>query len=635
LLDYRERVDAWRRFIDELPDNNRVVFTCRSLDYSEPLGLPQVEISHLDDGRVKDFLRLYLRDAKPPLADEAWNRLQGSALLELVRNPWYLTMLAWVLGKGGGWPESRAGLFKGFVGALLIRESERGHPDWPGEEVLHKALAVLAEAMQPLGEGTQLPYVAVLKTLPETVDTRDGPVATPPTVTLRLAQAATLLDTTEPGEGGGKIRFYHHQLQEYFAAKALLVRFEQGDDLTKYWHQPKLEAEMPDPGPLGDTEPLPPPPTTGWGEPTVLAAGLAGDSSGAFLEAVEQVNPVLASRCLREPGLAHAKDRRETIQRALGEMMTSSKNHLRARLAAGDELGRLGDPRFKAICVNGARVSLPPLVEIPGGSFRMGSSWWEEKFGDAYSNERPRHTVTLPSFQIGKYPVTNAEFECFMTDDGYRQERWWRSENARAWLRDSRSDGAWPAHRLEILNDERFNNPSQPVVLVTWFEAMAYCRWLTERWSEAGGNISKLLLSGATVRLPTEAEWEWVARFSAENAYPWGPNWDSSRANTYEGRVLRPSPVGVYPRGANGLGVEDLAGNVWEWTSSLWQDYPTRPGDNRNDPDAAGPRVLRGGSWNFDFRGLVRGASRGSYHPDGWDLIQGFRLVLSLADSEF
>ena len=168
--DYRERVGAWRRFTQEWP-GNRLIFTCRSRDYSEPLGLPQVEIERLDNGRVQDFLKRYLA---AELAGQSWDKLKDSPLLELVRNPYYLNMLAFLLAKGGCWPVNRAGLFQGFVMTLLGREQQRGHPDWLGEEPLVQALAVLAETMQPLGEGTRLAKKTLLARLPQQVEGPDG-----------------------------------------------------------------------------------------------------------------------------------------------------------------------------------------------------------------------------------------------------------------------------------------------------------------------------------------------------------------------------------------------------------------------------------------------------------------------------
>ncbi len=156
---YPERVGAWRRFVEEWP-GNRMIFTCRSRDYSERLGLPQVEIERLDDGRVQDFLNRYLA---PEQAAQAWRKLTGAPLLDLVRNPYYLNMLAFLVGQGGGWPGSRAALFDGFVKTLLKRERQRGHPDWLDERALQDALATLAETMQPLGEGTRLPSTEAIK----------------------------------------------------------------------------------------------------------------------------------------------------------------------------------------------------------------------------------------------------------------------------------------------------------------------------------------------------------------------------------------------------------------------------------------------------------------------------------------
>ncbi|RMF29507.1 MAG: NACHT domain-containing protein, partial [Chloroflexi bacterium] len=254
--DYRARVGAWRRFVGDWP-GNQVLFTCRSRDYGEPLGLPQVEIKRLDDGRVRTFLERYL---EPSLAREAWERLREDPLLDLVRNPYYLMMLAYILAGGGTWPANRASLFREFVDYLLGRERRRGHPDWLGEAPLKQALAVLAESIQPLGEGTRLPRREVLARLPRQVEGPDGPVETPPRTVLKLGLAATLLDTERGPEGEEQVRFYHHQVQEYFAACRLLDRFREGEDLSDRWRQPRRVGEMPDPGPLGPFEPLPPPP---------------------------------------------------------------------------------------------------------------------------------------------------------------------------------------------------------------------------------------------------------------------------------------------------------------------------------------------------------------------------------------
>jgi formylglycine-generating enzyme required for sulfatase activity len=683
--DYRDKVGAWRRFAREWP-HNRLIFTCRSRDYSEPLGLPQVEIERLDDQRVREFLDKYLA---PAAAADAWSHLSNNPLLALVRNPYYLSMLCLSLaGDGGDWPANRGQLLDSFVLYLLRREANRGHPDWPGLEAVRTALAALAASIQPLGEGTRLPRRELLARIPAEVDGPDGPVATPPLVVLRLGLAATLLDVERTADQGETVRFYHQQLQEHFAARALLARFRAGEDLTPQWRAPRLAGDMPATGPLSDYEPLPPPPATGWEEPTILAAGLAPNPA-LFLEAIRRANPVLAARCLAESGIAPLPDLIATVRRDLLAEMGDRRVHLRARLAAGDVLGRLGDPRFRVVEVDGHRVLLPPLIPIPAGPVMLGSRrwqvWWLTRRGFPAEDELPRHPAQVAEFAIGQFPVTNAEYACFMAAGGYHQEQWWRTAAARAWLRGEITDGGavgeimglWRALRADpkqlqqlkqagwspqavttwerliqmeeaevqglvskqytdrphdrpaFRADERYSGPAQPVVGINWYEANAYCDWLAEQMRHVPGTSQVPGTSSASVRLPTEAEWERAARMGRGWVYPWGNRWDAGRANTWEGHVLRSNPVGVYPAGATPEGVHDLSGNVWEWTASLYQPYPYRAEDGRNEPEAEGPRVVRGGSWHDVQRG-ARCAVRYWDGPVNFSTYFGFRVVASL-----
>jgi formylglycine-generating enzyme required for sulfatase activity len=145
---------------------------------------------------------------------------------------------------------------------------------------------------------------------------------------------------------------------------------------------------------------------------------------------------------------------------------------------------------------------------------------------------------------------------------------------------------------------------------------MAYCRWLAEK-------------TGKPYRLPGEAEWEKAARGADDGRiYPWGNSWDAGWCNASEGGKGGTTPVGAYPQGASPYGLLDMAGNVYEWTLSLYRRYPYRWGDGREDPYADGSRVLRGGCWDKGRRS-ARVSSRIRSRPGHWSYTAGFRVVVA------
>jgi formylglycine-generating enzyme required for sulfatase activity len=166
---------------------------------------------------------------------------------------------------------------------------------------------------------------------------------------------------------------------------------------------------------------------------------------------------------------------------------------------------------------------------------------------------------------------------------------------------------------------------------------VAYCRWLDEVLRRSG-KVGVLQDGKYILRLATEAEWEKSARAADARRYPWGNEaWDAERANIGDSKIGHPTSVGMYPKGATAAtaaALHDVGGNVWEWALSLYRDYPYRAADGCNDPNAAASRVVCGGSWGSSLR-RSRCASRHRSHPDGWYDLQGFRVVLSLADSGF
>ena len=237
---------------------------------------------------------------------------------------------------------------------------------------------------------------------------------------------------------------------------------------------------------------------------------------------------------------------------------------------------------------------------------------------DWAKDELPRHRVCVDGFALAKYPTTNAMFARFIEDQGYADPQWWKAAIADNRWRAGKVK-AWDGERAQprYWNDERLNGANQPVVGVTWYEVVAYCRWLTATLND-----------GCEYRLPTEAEWEFAARGQAARRYAWGDAWIKGRANTEELGLGRTTPVGLFPDGATPEGLLDLTGNVWEWCSTLYKAYPYNPDDGRENLQASGSRVLRGGSW-YNPASQVRCAARFLDAPGLVDDVIGFRVARS------
>ncbi|TEU19496.1 MAG: hypothetical protein E3J21_03515 [Anaerolineales bacterium] len=190
------------------------------------------------------------------------------------------------------------------------------------------------------------------------------------------------------------------------------------------------------------------------------------------------------------------------------------------------------------------------MIEIPAGPFTMGSDAGNE-------DEAPAREVDLPAFEIDKFEVTNADFAQFVEATGYQT--------------DAEKEG-----RTKNWRGAAEGKDNHPVVFVSWNDAMAYCQWLDKR-------------------LPTEAEWEKAARGTDGRMYPWGNEWDPSKANVKDTGLRGTAAVGSFGAGASPYGVEDMAGNVWEWAAD-W--YEACPGSSyQSDYFGQRFRVQRGGGW--------------------------------------
>ena len=239
----------------------------------------------------------------------------------------------------------------------------------------------------------------------------------------------------------------------------------------------------------------------------------------------------------------------------------------------------------------------PEPILIAAGEFLMGSDPRQDE--GAYDDEQPQHRLYLPDYYLAKTPVTNGQYRAFVAATGREAPKGW-------------------TNRAPPRGEE-----DHPVVHVSWDDARDYCQWLSE-------------VTGRGYALPSEAEWEKGARGTDGRIYPWGNEWDATRCNSRESGLGRTTAVHAYPQGASPYGALDMAGNVVEWTRSLWGKlrgpdyrYPYRPADGRENL-AAGQeerRVLRGGAFDYYLRS-VRCAYRLRYLPLNSFGGFGFRVVV-------
>jgi formylglycine-generating enzyme required for sulfatase activity len=268
----------------------------------------------------------------------------------------------------------------------------------------------------------------------------------------------------------------------------------------------------------------------------------------------------------------------------------------------------------------GLLPDLPDLVFIPSGHFL---------FGDHLRVQEP-HYVWLGGFFINPFEITNAEFRKFFLDPGgYADDANW-TEAGRKWKRANAS------HSTALLKPtdaefKRFGQPDQPVVQVNWFEANAFCRWLT-RTVGAGKWI---------FALPTEAEWEKAARGPDNFDYGLGANISDNEVKLYNWKKNPGAEVTVVgfqetkaKYEANRYGVYHMTGNVAEWTQSIYRTYsrqhPYVDQDDRNHDEVAGERVLRGGSWYTASIAVLYIPYRENFQPEVQTPYLGFRVVARL-----
>ncbi|MBU0510556.1 MAG: SUMF1/EgtB/PvdO family nonheme iron enzyme [Chloroflexi bacterium] len=627
---------------------NRFLITCRVLSYQNTQWqLPKAdflsfELASFSAEKIEQFINAWYNEVAQKwnvsaartqaLAEKLLDALQRSDLARLAPNPLLLTVMVLVHTEYGELPDNRAQLYHQAVDVLLWRWEQEKSKDLGG---LSKIMSLLQaanrdrndlllilgrlafEAHLTGGDTDDQDAVsgisnhALLIALRELHPERSLDWAEQVVEAMRL-RAGLLLD-----RDGTVFTFPHRTFQEYLA----------GTHLSLITDFPLEACKLVEAGSF-------------WRVVILLAVGhLAHNMINRSLPLmlVNELCPgedqqdelawnkaVLAGEALLELGINRAQDSEtgksalKRVRNRLAEIVEKGLWTATRRAEAGGLLGRLGDPRFdpKTFYLPKTFRSQPEetlgFVRIPAGSFVMGSKKGEK---DAFSNEQPQHEVELPEFRIARYPVTVAQYRAFVNEAGHKT-----------------------ADQRSITE-----NPNWPVRYVSWHDARAYCQWLTEKLSviirqqsvrglpgDAESRFWQGLAEGRLiVRLPTEAEWEKASRYGDTRRYPWGNgDWDEEKANIGSSGLGHPSPVGMYTQGATPNSLMDMSGNVWEWSRSLKKDYPYYLEHGRNDPEASGSRVVRGGSWILNL-GNARCAYRFRLDTDlRYDGL-GFRIVMS------
>ncbi len=636
--------------------NLRITLTSRPAAITDELlnelNLPYFHLLELEPDQVDDFAHRYFaanlhKETDSEVKNKAekfLNALQDvPAAQKLATNPLLLTVISVLHYKENKLPESRADLYDKCIEQLMAqkaatpgkletgkiefkypRESARPSIDWKHTEIKEMLRDLAFHAFEATEDEVFLTPDFVLERF------RHSEQIAPEVANAALESAAQeFLDNCDRHIGilafrGGHYVFIHRTFQEYLAAHWLSL--EPPEEIQKllaqmlqqpaHWREVILLFF----NRLGNTR-------VKWGD--ALIKELANI-------ALNQQNPELiqlTTRCLAEFEESQQRYRlHEDVKILLETRRDQSHQNPQLFLTCGDALALMHEPKIL--------VNDPPMIYLkPDKPFMMGLNKSE------YDKERPAHPVQLSPFWIGQYPVTNQEFAEFIKARGYETEKYWFDDksrfpfDARDYFNKLKKDNRnTPGYWL----DEKFGRirPLAPVVGVTWYEAMAWCRWWTltfgEKWAELHGHPKPVQM-----RLPTEAEWEFAARGFDERQYPWGNEpLALERANYDDSKIEQTTTVGSYPTGKTPEEIFDLAGNVWEWCYDGFDEKYYEKCQKKcqkkgvvQDPVNAPKelaRVLRGGSSIYNPINL-RAAYRNRDDPADRDYDVGFRCSRAYA----
>lgn len=658
----------------------RAIVTCRKLSYGEDSRLRSFvdhTLDSLNHPQIRGFAKRWYdaqknflkgKDPETQAQDLASAALE---LRELACNPLLLTTMALIHQRDAKLPDQRVKLYRSAVDLLLRRwqkSKESAIADFLSDEKLMlKAMRRLAyeahRASKDKEHAADLPRHKVIEILEK------------PEYLGSLARTEQFLDYVDQraglmiGRGGAQgqpdvYSFPHRTFQEYLAgchilslrdsverAREVLDRAADGVDWQLAITLAAEELRHNRDDGENDLRDLM------YMVLVEIGQGRTEKFSRAALWASEMA--LLAGRTAIE----NDKDQRiggkpflKKLQKHLLTLLTGDLTPPE-RAAAGVALAKLElDDRDEI-----HSVEAMPFCFIPQGKFLMGSS--EQHDPQSYDDEREEHEVELPAYFISRYPISNAQYDKFVKAEGYKNKGYWAEAITAEFWQDGFFKGRYDNEPREsqMKFSAPFNLLNHPVVGVSWYEALAFTRWLTDYLQN-----KKLLPPKWIVTLPNEAQWEKAARgglqipsktsltsLSAKfkmtqpslkanknpnRIYPWGDEFKTDYANTSENGINSTSALGCFNSGESPYGVLELSGNVWEWTRSLWGKesnpefkYPYNPEDvTREDLNASSDvrRVLRGGSC-VSGCGYARCAYRLRNRPNYWGGYIGFRVAVS------
>ena len=599
------------------------------------LGMPYYRLLPLEQKQIEDFAHNYYTanlteettDQVTMRAKELIDALDDvPAAKQLATNPLLLTVTAVLHYKEGKLPRYRAELYEKCIDQLMAQRAatqgklETGritftYPaapskpiiDWNHNQIIDMLRDLAFSAHQRIGDEVFLNRELMFLRLQQS-----DHIPPEKRTSSELEKAAeSFLDECDRLIGllafrGGHYVFIHRTFQEYLAAHWLSLQRE-ADQQKHLFDMLKNPAH--------------------WREVIRLFFNRLGKSNPNFgddlieqlgAQATElrdiQLIPLAAESLNDFEDYQQRYRSHGTIKNNLQNLRDTAHDQPKLFLACGDALGLMNEPEID--------VFDPPMVLCePTQPFIMGS--------DEETDERPIHPVQLSPFSIGIYPVTNKEFSEFIKCNGYGDEQYWYDEVSSFRFDGREFFGGLKERIPRLWLDEQFGRDhlSAPVVGVSWYEAMAYCRW----WSLTFGykHQPQCILS-----LPTEAEWEYACRAGTTTPFNTGENLTTDQAN-YNGNypykdnskgnyLQRTTPVGSYP--PNNWGLYDMHGNVWEWCNDWYGDYPGESETNPTGAQTGSTRVIRGGSWSDNADGC-RSAIRYNINPDGRSSNLGFRVV--------